>query len=275
MCHRRDPHRNQIRDYLLIAYRYLSGNPLSALEQKAFLRSKGEVVAQPPASPLQEWLDARSKVIPAGESPKIDIYRSWKDQWQRFANCADDSFRNARATLEDRIQDFGIEHPGIKSWIAAQDAVFANCSGGSAIPALAEDSLPRLLKYDRKYQIAAAHFYAMNYDEAERCFRAIAAEKSSPWSRLAPYLTARCLIRKAVVPTEYGKFDAGILKQAEAELQKVLQDTTRNDLHAGARSLMSLVALRLHPVDQLCTLSARLQDPAYFSSLPQDLTDYQ
>jgi len=263
------------RAYLLIAYRYLSGNPLSAPEQKAFLASKGEMTAQPAASPLQEWLDARGKVNPAGASTKIGLFRSWGDPWQQFPNCPDDAFRNARATLEDRIRAFGIDHPGIRDWVAAQDAVFANCSAGTVIPPAAEESLPQPLKYDRQYQIAAALFYAMRYDEAARQFRAIAAEKSSPWCRLAPYLIARCLIRQAVVPTEYGKFDAEILRQAEAELQKVLQDAAGSGLQDGARGLMSFVALRLHPLDQLRSLSARLQNPANFADFLQDLTDYQ
>jgi len=57
-------------------------------------------------------------------------------------NCLDDAYRNAANTLELRARSFGLEHPGIKSWVNAQEAVFSNCSGGESVPPAPEEGLP-------------------------------------------------------------------------------------------------------------------------------------
>ena len=51
--------------------------------------------------------------------------------------CFDDAFDTAAATLKDRAAAHGAASPEVKAWLAAQDAVFANCheSTPSAGPA--------------------------------------------------------------------------------------------------------------------------------------------
>ncbi len=272
------------RRYLVVAYRCLSGQPLSLVEQNAFAPAPA-AAAEPGAagselswaSPaVKEWLDARGKVAGPGAPPRIEVYRRPKNSsWQSFVNCSDDAFRNARGTLETRIAAFGAAHPGIKAWVAAQDAVFANCHEGAAVPAEPKEPLPQVLKYDLEYQIAAAYFYAMNYDEAARRFREIAAEPESPHSRMASYLEARCLIRQATVPAQEGKVDLQLLAQAEQQLKTILQDNRLRDLHPRASRLTDFIALRLHPLEQVRMLANKLKDPAAASGFGQNLTDYE
>lgn len=272
--------RDYARDYLIVAYRYLSGKPLLVTEQKAIELPRNPFATVPfdTAEPaLQAWINTRAKVADVSAPAQIGKRRRLRaGAWQDFQNCSDDAFRNAGETLEARIRAFGASHPGIRSWVAAQDAVFANCSEESwSLPAPPEASLPQALKFDREYQVAAAHFYAMHYDEAARLFREIETEKESPWSRPAPYLVARCLIRKAVVPADFGKFDAEVLAQAERELNAILQDPARGDLHPMARGLGNYAALRLHPLEYLGTVAARMSDPANAADFKQNLVDHQ
>ncbi|MBP1598632.1 MAG: hypothetical protein H6Q05_4009 [Acidobacteria bacterium] len=89
------------------------------------------------------WQEARGKVPGAGEAPGIEVYRKVPGyDWQRFPNCLDNAFQSAADTLDERIQTFGAGHAGIRSWVAAQNAVFSNCSEGNNIPVAPEEGLP-------------------------------------------------------------------------------------------------------------------------------------
>jgi hypothetical protein len=65
------------------------------------------------------------------------------------------------------------------------------------------------MRADRAYQIASAKFYADQYDAARQDFQTIAADPTSPWHTIAPYLAARCFIR------------AGKLSEADIALQRI------------------------------------------------------
>lgn len=258
------------RRYLFVAYRYLSGKPLTRKEQQAL-----QEPAQQPASGLAEWQGARSKLPGAGPGPAVNVFRRIPgSQWESYVNCPEDAFRAAAKTFEQRLAAFGATHPGLKSWIAAQDAVFSNCSQGQSLPPPPEAGLPAVLKADRAYQIAAACFYAGNFEEAEKRFREIATDPSSPWSRMAPYLVARTLIRKATLRAEPGA-DLATLAQAETQLRSVLGDGNLKQMHAAAAGLLDFVAARLHPRERLRELSQALADPDRVQELPQNLTDFE
>jgi hypothetical protein len=276
--------------YLFVAYRYLSGQPLTSGEVESFVSpsdlsnpsSEGESVWRDsffvtPA--MNEWLDARAKIPGIGPSPRIDIHRNdtggSTGEWRYFVNCSEDAFKTAAGTLGERAKALGIGHPGIRSWALAQDTVFSNCAKGEAIPEPADAQLPQPLRYDRAYQIAAAHFYCEHYDTAAEMFRAIAADAGSPWSGMAPYLAVRCLIRKATVPQKYGVFDRNALMEAEGGLRAILTDKNRAFLHTIAAKLEAYVELRLHPLDHIRALAERLQRRAGSDNFGQDLIDYQ
>ena len=150
--------------------------------------------------------------------------------------------------------------PFAADWVAAQDQVFGDCSQGSDIPSSSPD--PQL-RPDRAYQIASAKFYSEQYDAAHQDFQSIAADASSPWHEIAPYVAARCLIR------------AGKLAEAETELQRVAADPSRPRWHAPANSLLGYVRVRLHPAERMHELALALVKPNSQVTIEQNLTDYR
>ena len=224
------------RKYLVVAWRTFDGRPLTALERWAFQREEGGEAPSGPA-PRGPWRSiGTEREVPGG-------------QYQSFLNCPGDAFRRAEAKLAEVTKQYGASSAAVKSWRAAQDTVFSNCEGGEHIPAPPEPGLPAPLVKERRYQIAAAHFYAMKYEVAEREFRALGE----------PYLTARCLIRQGTI----GLLDRGALSRAEEELRKL-----------GNPPLLGFVASRLRPSEYRAELSGRLNDPKREDSFARSLTDY-
>ena len=103
------------------------------------------------------------------------------------------------------------------------------------------------MRADRAYQIAAANFYAGDLEAAERMFRSIADDRDSPWSRVAPYLVARSLIREATLSVKGVGADRDKLVAAEAQLQSILNDPAQSAVHPAARKLLDYVRVRLAP----------------------------
>jgi len=237
--------------YQVIAYRYLSGVGLNDAERRAVLPSPQ------PMSDTNPWLVARNKAPGVKPLRQLDPYRQVHERgyFDTYLNCNDDAFRTAASTLE-RIQ----RTSAVAEWIGAQDVVFSNCSQGAAIPQAASD--PRL-RADRNYQIASAKFYAEQYDAARRDFETIAADVSSPWHGIAPYLAARCLIR------------AGMFAQAEGELRSIAADPAFARWHAPASRLLGYLAAHLHPAQRMHELALALVRPDLQTTIGQDLIDYR
>jgi hypothetical protein len=267
------------RSYLFVAYRYFAGAPLDAAEQKAVTAMWDERLGsseEPPSEDsLKSWLDARAKVSAAAK-PEISVVRTIdkKDFYLNYLNCAADSFKNAAATLNRLIEKYGAASPEAKDWVATQDQVFASCEKEQALPGPANVSASPIIRANRVYQIAAANFYAGNFDQAEAQFNAIAADTVSPWRALAPYLVARTLIRKATLSGGRNQEDQATLGRAEAQLRKVLADRAESALHASARGLLNYVRLRLAPEERLKELGSSLLKKSAGMTFKQDLIDY-
>jgi hypothetical protein len=161
--------------------------------------------------------------------------------------------------MTDRSQKFGPASSVFYDWVRAQDLVFANCAQGEFIPEPAGD--PRL-RADREYQIAAARFYAQQFEQARADFERIAQDQDSPWRGSAGYLAARCLIRS-------DKF-----AEAEARLDSVIADPALSGWHDRARRLRNYVALKTHPAGRLHELAEALVRPNSENTIAQDLIDY-
>lgn len=264
------------RSYLYVAYRYLNGLSLTSADQQALLSLWRDRIAfdwQSQAEAGKEtWLAARKKITNAGPEPKIEVYRDkTKDEYDFFLNCPADAFEHAAQTLEARVKQFGADSAEVKDWLQGQDKVFANCSGGETIPDAAT-SPAQIIRADRAYQIAAAHFYAMKFDDARNGFEKIAADASSPWNETARYLIARTLIRKASLGEAAKRNET--LGLAEAQLKQTLQDIKQGPLHDSAAKLVNLVKLRLHPAERLRELAQSLVRTNSNTNLKQDLWDY-
>jgi hypothetical protein len=266
------------RSYLYVAYRNLSGSGFNAQEQKALVELWKERLDYTWESKeddwTKNWFDVRQKVSGVGTPPKIEVYRSREkpNEYETYLNCQGDAFVNAATALDERIKKFGAESAEVKDWVQAQDQVFANCKEGQHIPASANADAPALIRADRAYQIAAANFYAGNFDEAQKSFEAIAADQSSPWRERAAYLVARTLLRKASLGQPESKKEN--LAGAENQLNKVLKDRSLSSTHHAASRLLNLVRVRLHPEDKLHELVRTLVQKGYDENLKQDLWDY-
>jgi len=193
-------------------------------------------------------------------------------------SCLAPAFVTAVPTLKDRARRFGASSPELQEWIRGQNVVFSNCGGRNNIPPELPVTANPLLRADRAYQIAAAHFYAgptEGHEIALKDFQAIAAGKSSPWHSLASYLIARTLIRQASVTAEENQtYNPVYLAKAEVQLEAILKDPAQRSVHDDAESLLGLVRCRLHPDQRLSELGTLLGGGGTDIHFGQDLVDY-
>jgi len=267
------------RSYLFVAYRNLIGVSFSEAEVSALktlwderLNYAGEL---DDSAWVKTWTDARSKVPGVGAPAEIRAFRHREKphEYETFLNCQQDAFENAAATLAERIKRFGADGTQVRTWISGQDLVFANCSEGNHIPEPLSSGVEALSLNDRAYQIAAANFYAGNFDEATRSFDTIAHDRVSPWRESAPYLAARSLIRKASLAE---KEDEGrpALADAETRLNAILRDKSLSSSHHAAARLANLVRLRLHPEEKLHELAHAIVKKENSDDFKQAVWDY-
>jgi hypothetical protein len=270
------------RSYLVAAYRNLSGNSLSNAEAKGIkslwddrLNLGWELHDE---EWIKAWVEARKKVPGVAAPPEIKAFRNREKphEYESYLNCQQDAFDNAVATLNDRIKRLGADSPGVKSWVAAQDLVFANCSEGKHMPAEASTEapdLPPLLRADRAYQIAAANFYAGSFDEARQQFDSIARDDASPWRDKAAYLAARSLLRKGSF-AEKEEEGRPALADAETRLNTIVKDKSLVSVHRPASRLLNLTRLRLRPEEKLHELAKVIMKRDASPDFKQDVWDY-
>lgn len=253
------------RSHLVVAYRWLSGNPPSDEERAGFLelldhRLKNDTGG---TSQVAAWENARAEA--RGVKPGSAMYTDrYAGQYVSILNCTDDAFLKAIDVLHDRAKRFGAQSAAFTSWLDAQEIVFSNCSSdGVAIPQPADASLPQLIRADRAYQIASANFYAMKYDDARAQFLTIASDAGSPWRQIARIVAARALLRKSTVDAkseELGSyaFVEEPMQQAERDLKAILADASMSAVHESARQLLRFTAFRLHPEERFKEIAAAL-----------------
>jgi hypothetical protein len=265
------------RSYLAVAYRHLSGASFTTEEQRQLTELWKERLDYGNQLDyeawIKNWLTAREKVAGLTAPKEIDVYRFREapNQYETFLNCQKDAFDNAVATLNARITKFGADSPAVRSWIDAQDQVFSNCHEGKQIPTPVAGEVDSTFRTDRNYQIAAANFYATNFDDATRQFDSIAKDNGSAWQIQAPYLAARSVIRKASLAAPENKTQP--LTEAEQRLKSILGNRRLSNIHSASSRLLDLVRLRLRPAERLRELAKRLVTRSN-SSLKQDLWDY-
>lgn len=295
---------------LAIAYNLLTGRPLSVAEQKQAIAADGVLAGtvledQTSADGFTAWLKARREFgsVDGVADVSSSIARSVPGvDYEQFPNCLDDAFATAARTLASRQAAHGARSAEVVEWVRGQDTVFSNCgdvAGGTvqgvyrpsapptaAVPA-ALTNAPRWLAQDRAYQIAAAQFYSVQFEDALKSFRAIAADKSSPWSVIAEYLTARTMIRQATIDRAeaYRGQNATVegmrqavdveraeLKQAQAALEEMRREERMRPLAPAIGHLLDWIALRVDPRAQQLVLAARLHGPED-KNFGQDLID--
>jgi hypothetical protein len=240
----------------LIAFRLLSGLKMdqgpASTGGSTTGRSNDPIVGQ------EVWLEKRKTIQDPPAPVFINAYRtkSSGDQYVYYENCLDDAFLTAVRTLEDRRVSYQ-SAAAIRNWASAQDRVFENCSGEkAAYPNPLPVAASALQKADRDYQIAAAHFYAEDFAEAEQRFRTIANDPMSPWRHVAAYLVARTLLREGSLQN-----NAAALPKAREQLTEISNGRTGAPLDESARRLLEHLDSVEHPQSTLESLSARLSAP--------------
>jgi len=260
------------RKTLVIAYRYLNGGSFNADEQESLVDAlRGKAPEDEGAEALQAWVSARKEFLRADEKlPEIYAERRGGN-YDFFPNCTKNAFEVATATLKERVASYGTEDRNVRDWMVAQDAVFQNCSGGAKIPDEIGTQGPPWLRKDRDYQIAAAEFYSLNFDQARQRFESIAADAESPWQETAHYLVARTLLRQASLTGDQAK-KLKLYQRAEAVSQDLMGQSQK--FYHAARKLLALVKYRLHPEERVGELARTLANQSGSETLRQDLIDY-
>jgi hypothetical protein len=244
----------------LIAFRLLSGLKMD----EASAATGGRRASVPAGSGTYQprgaeaWLEKRKTMKNPPMPLFIDTYRSRSsgDQYVYYENCLEDAFQTALRTLDDRRVIYG-SASALDNWVAAQDQVFKNCSGEKATyPSPLTSAASSLQRADRDYQIAAAHFYAEDFAEAEQRFRAIADDPGTPWRQVSSYMVARTLLREASLQN-----NTAALPKAREQLLKISSDQPTAPLAESARKMIEHIDAVEHPGTTLESLSARLSAP--------------
>ena len=261
--------------YLFVAYRHLAGIGLSEEEKQGMLGFWRQGVPAEAAEP-GHWRKVRSKVPGLPKAPRIEVYRRLPESYSYYLNCPGAAFRTAAETLEERISTFGVESKEVREWALAQDQVFENCASGPSIPGpVPPDLPPSVIRADRDYQIAAAHFYAGDFDEAGARFQTISTDDSSPWRTWGPYLVARTLTRRGTLTPKAYTVDDEALARAEQQLTVVVNDPKLSSTHSAARGLLGFVRFRRDPEGRFQELTDSLTRLGGSSNFGQDLWDYE
>jgi len=237
------------RSHLVIAFRHLSGKPPSAVEREGFrdlLEHRLAEHPEPRVRPAEQWEKLRTLIRGVAYKTAPEQSRMIDgEEYFWFENCNDDAFATAAATLADRVKTFGAAHPAVTAWLDAQELVFSNCSDAEAVVPAADPALPALIRHDRAYQIAAADFYAMRFDDARERFLAIASDAQSPWRQPARLVAARTLIRAETLDSAIAADDP--LGSAANELRAILMDKSMAPLHEAAWGLLNFAVAKRDP----------------------------
>ncbi len=269
------------RSGLFAAYRAFNNAPFSTKEQQDLVKNwlaeyeNKDANDAAKTAAIDNWVAARKKIA-AGDEPKIYTDRNNPDSYSSFVNCTAGAFDNAVKTLNTRLE--GNKTDDVKEWLRGQDAVFANCSEAKDPPSAVAATAPQWLKDDRTYQIAAAYFYATQYEQAKTAFTEIANNTASPWRAMSAYLLARVAIRQASALSDNTEQKAQMLmyyQQAENQLNNVIADKNLASVHDAAKQLLNLITFRLHPEVIHTQLANKLTDKSENTTLFQDLTDYR
>lgn len=229
------------RSHLVVAFRHLSGKPPSAVERQGFTELlEHRLDEQPRVRAAEEWERLRATVrgVPFQvQAVPEHTKRIEGDFYQWIDNCTDDAFRIASSTLAARVKTFGATDPAVDAWLDAQEIVFSNCSEGEASVPEVSRAMPEIIRADRQYQIAAADFYAVRYDDARKRFLRIASDSKSPWRTTARLVAARALIRGFSVGGMVEEQNP--LAKAQEELEAILADKAMAEYHDVAWGLLA------------------------------------
>jgi hypothetical protein len=216
------------------------------------------------------WSEARKRVLgAAAPSPHTGSRERPREISALDVSCFPNAYRNAAATLLDRIKQHGATDPAVGEWTIGEDAVLANCDTDST-PLAEVPNAPAWLKADRAYQIATAYLYRCDYARAAELYATIGRDADSPWRQLARYLAARAAVHAAIVAKTSDSIAA-----ANAAIAGVAADLELAAYHADAPHLASLLAFGTQPQQRAQELAKSLLGAELPVSLAVDLHDLE
>jgi hypothetical protein len=251
---------------LFAAYRQMMGGSFTDAQAQQLLAPCCE--APGANDDTTTWSDARKRVL--GPAAPLNDTASRERPPEIAAldvSCFPNAYRNAAATLLERIKQHGATDPSVRAWTTGEDAVLANCVMESALPPDVPDA-PAWLKADRAYQIATAYFYRFDYARAAELYAAIGQDAGSPWHKLARYLVARAAVHAAIVAKTPESIAA-----ASAAVAGIAADPELADYRADAPRLASMLAFRTQPQQRAQELAKSLLAADLPASLAADLRD--
>jgi hypothetical protein len=286
---------------LIVAFRYLNGGTLTKDEQGAYeptyTLSESESDAAwnaqdlarrntSPNDPFKNWTiqrDSFAFLVPNSNTPKKHNPAEYIPYEDPYGNCLADSYRVAATTLRMRAQAWGEKSADLVDWLRGQDAVFANCNAKPhLVPPAPPANASALLRADRAYQTAAAHFYfddLDSLDKASREFEAIGQDSTSPWHTIAPYLAARSMVRRAFhIPVSNDQsavtsYDPAWMKKAAEMLTTQLKEHKPGSPRKAILTELNLVRLRVDAPARIHELSGALSGPKPDPGYRQHLID--
>ena len=188
-----------------------------------------------------------------------------------FTNCLSDAFATAITTLESRSDDYGPDSELLREWIDGQNRVFSNCGEQElSLPDEPAPGWPAQAVFDREYQIAAAYFYHLEYQEAARRFRLIAENSNSPWSDVSRYLVGRSLIRDATV-NENNRDEN--LRAALTIFEALAEDEAYLSEFPSVSGQIKYISARLDLIGYRSTVGAKIINSPE-TATPAELKDY-
>jgi Fe-S-cluster formation regulator IscX/YfhJ len=252
---------------LFAAYRQMLGGTFTDAQAQVLLTRCCDAPGASEDS-TTTWSDARRRV--PGSPPAVNNAAPRQRLPEISAldvSCFPNAYRNAAATLLQRIKEHGATDPSVREWTTGEDAVLANCIADSALPADAPNA-SAWLQADRAYQIATAYFYRFDYARAAELYAAIGQDAASPWRKVARYLAARAAVHAAIV----AKTPASIAV-ANIAIAAIPADPELADYRADAPRLASLLAFGTEPAERAQELAKALLAAELPTSLAVDLHD--
>ncbi|MBG9390429.1 hypothetical protein [Caenimonas aquaedulcis] len=275
--------------YLFLAYRRVTGKPvtladLDRLRQfdpcwddgSSGFHGKEWASSSVMQAARREWFSARSAsglpaVRPGAGARPVSSVMGYAES--ALPNCNPSAFRTAARTLRDRMAAHGAG-AWVGVWAEGQDRVMQLCFDASGeLPGEASPDAPSWLQADRRYQIAAAHFYAGHHDDAARLFTEIGADASSPWRSLGHYLAARARMRQAGA-AETDAQRVVFWRQARELLEAPAAGAGDPSVQPDIARMLQRVRLKLEPARVFSEIDARLGARGLPVDVGQDVRDF-
>jgi len=252
---------------LYAAYRRLIGESFTDAQAQQLLARCCDATGSDD-HPTTTWSDGRKRVL---RTPLPDTNAAPRQRGDDIrlldVSCFPNAYRNAAATLVQRIKEHGASDPWVREWTTGEDAVLANCVADSGLPGEAPKA-PAWLQAARAYQVATTYFYRLDYAHAAELYAAIGRDASSPWRKLARYLAARAAVHAAIVDKTPDSIAA-----ADAAIAAITADPELADYRADAPRLASMLAFGTRAQQRAQELAQAFLAAELPASLAVDLHD--